>query len=155
VKALLTRLGLKGRSTRTALLGYFVFSALASVVLWFVVLARMRDSAESGGSPSIGLLPLWVVYLQIAFALAWLWLSIRRFHDQDRPGWLALIAPALYAFSALVFTLPYVAELLPLALLVGLLLPPTIGPNRYGPDPRGWKSREHWLEHHRAQRGSP
>lgn len=152
MRAVLTKLGLAGRTTRTALLVWLLLAVVVSLLLWFLVIARLRENAESGGTPSIGALPLWLASLELAFALLLLRLAVGRFHDQGRPGWLALLPPAIYAFSTFVTYLPYVEELMPLVLLAGLLLPPTIGPNPYGPDPRGWASRDDWLAAQIAQR---
>ena len=148
MRAVLARLGLLGRSTRTAIFGYLVVSAVGSVALWFLALGAFRDEVRRGATVPMALLPDWVLYVQGAFALALLWLSVRRFHDQDRPGWIALVP---YAASALVWVgLPEsLGGLVWLAFLVGLVLPPTIGPNRFGPDPRGWKSRDHYLQQRR------
>ena len=148
MRGLLARLGLLGRSTRTAIFGYLVACLLASVALWFLALGALREQVLRGAAVPIAQLPEWVLYVQAAFALALLWLSVRRFQDQDRPGWIAL---APYAASALVWAgLPEIlGGLVWLAFLIGLILPPTIGPNRYGPDPRGWKSRDHYLQQQR------
>jgi uncharacterized membrane protein YhaH (DUF805 family) len=92
-----------------------------------------------------------IMVAEIALSLAWLWLMVRRFHDQDRPGWAALFPTALAILA--VIGVPLDAALLAsvcLGFLIVLFLPGTIGPNRYGPDPRGWKSREHFLEQQRA-----
>ena len=45
--------------------------------------------------------------------------SVRRLHDQDKSGWLALL-----------FIIPFVG-------LVFMCLEGTSGPNQYGPDPKG------------------
>lgn len=145
---LLAGLGLAGRATRTAIFGYLIACMLGSAVLWFLGLGAFRDQIRRGVTAPLAALPAWVLYVQAAFALAFLWLSVRRFHDQDRPGWIALVP---FAASALVWAgLPDgLGGLVWLAFLAGLFLPPTIGPNRYGPDPRGWKSHDHYLQRQR------
>jgi uncharacterized membrane protein YhaH (DUF805 family) len=59
--------------------------------------------------------------VSLALALATLGATVRRLHDAALPGWLALIAFAPYGV---------------LATFALALLPGTVGPNRYGPDPR-------------------
>ncbi|MEA3029104.1 MAG: hypothetical protein QOG13_429 [Sphingomonadales bacterium] len=141
------KLGLLGRSTRTNLLGFFVFCLLGSVILWFVGLARFRAQVHAGTQIPFALFPAWVLYLEGALGLIFLWFSIRRINDQDRPGWLALVPLALSVAIAAGVPIPQsVAGLAGLACLALLFLPGTIGPNRYGADPRGWKSRAHYLE---------
>jgi uncharacterized membrane protein YhaH (DUF805 family) len=141
---LVRRLGLLGRTSRSTLFGFLVASALLWLAIWFVLLGRVRPTTD----PSVAAASLhWLRALQLALDLIFLWLAVRRFHDQDRPGWIALIPTALGAAMAAGLPIPgSVALLLVLATLVGLFLPGTIGPNRYGPDPRGWKSREHYNE---------
>ncbi|WP_338466721.1 DUF805 domain-containing protein [Novosphingobium sp. ZN18A2] len=48
--------------------------------------------------------------------------QVRRFHDQDRSGWMVLLN-----------FVPYVGALV---VLIFMLLEGTRGPNRYGPDPK-------------------
>lgn len=48
--------------------------------------------------------------------------TVRRFHDQDKSGWLTLLVFVPYLGALIVF--------------VFMLLEGTRGPNRYGPDPK-------------------
>jgi uncharacterized membrane protein YhaH (DUF805 family) len=66
-----------------------------------------------------GLLFLWWLVMLIPSIAV----TIRRFHDQDKSGWMIL----------LVF-IPFFGGLI---LLVFMLLDGTRGPNRFGPDPKG------------------
>lgn len=99
----------------------------------------------------------WLPWIQIVLLGAWTWLTIRRVNDQDRPGWIALIPAALGVFVVPgLMSLHVTGPVLPfppgfgllfvIGYLVFLFLPGTIGPNRYGPDPRGWKSSQHFME---------
>lgn len=49
--------------------------------------------------------------------------QVRRFHDQDKSGWMCLIG-----------LIPFVGGIV---VLVFMLLEGTKGPNRFGPDPKG------------------
>lgn len=57
-------------------------------------------------------------------------LSIRRFHDLDRSGWLVLV----FFF---VGNLPVIGILASLANIIWFIFPGTVGSNTYGPDPLG------------------
>lgn len=90
--------------------------------------------------------------VDIFFALPMIALFVRRLHDQGRTGWWALILPPLaaqniytmlrvnfHAFDPQWPALSYwnlAFLLLAIAFVSMLLFPGTIGPNRYGPNPR-------------------
>ncbi len=57
-------------------------------------------------------------------------LMVRRFHDLDQTGWLALV------FILLSF-IPLIGLLASVGLIVWFAMPGTVGPNKYGPDPKG------------------
>ena len=150
------KVGLTGRTKRTSILLYIVGPILLWILLW------LTGDIAGPGLRGRALPPeaAWAIaaaapWISSAWSLLFLWLAWRRFQDQDRPGWLALV-PTAYAYALwlpplmLLVLLPDLAALvglgLLLALLVGLFLPPTVGPNRYGPDPRGWRSPEHLAE---------
>ena len=151
------RLGLLGRTSRSSFVGFLIWCFIGGVVLSFwqlFELKRIGFEAVLSGSAAP---PLpWLPWLQLGARIAFLWIAVRRFHDQDRPGWLAILPD--------VVAIPFVAGLpapgwlgipmliLFVAWLVALFLPGTIGPNRYGPDPRGWRSRDHYLEQQKALR---
>ncbi|WP_173207028.1 DUF805 domain-containing protein [Sphingopyxis sp. BSNA05] len=70
--------------------------------------------------------------------------TVRRLHDANRSGWflsVAIIGLVLASYVHIGFVIAVV-----ICVLVILFLPSTIGPNKYGPDPRGWKSREQFDE---------
>ena len=154
MRAIARRFGLVGRTSRTTMINFLILCLFGAVILWFVGLVEWRQPGRAG--PWLE----WLPYLQIASIFVFLWLSIRRFHDQDRSGWIAVAAAALgilvvptgfgVAVTAPLLPMPdFVTAPLMIAYVVALCLPGTIGPNRYGPDPRGWKSREHFLEQQR------
>lgn len=150
---LLRRLGLTGRTSRSTLFGFLVAGALIWLVIWFLLLGRLRQVTDPFAA--VRALPPWLPWLRLGLDLVFLWLAARRFHDQDRPGWLALLPTAFGVAMALGLPIPGpIALLVVLGVLIGLFLPGTIGPNRYGPDPRGWKSREHYLEQRQGGRSA-
>ena len=126
-----------GRSTRTELLGYLIISwFVGALVSRFLMFGAIATSGELG---------TYLQSLNIVNLLLWLpfpALAVRRFHDQDKPGWwaLPLILPTILFFLGGYAILPQplqlVIGLLNLALLVLLFWKPTDGENHYGLDPR-------------------
>jgi uncharacterized membrane protein YhaH (DUF805 family) len=100
-----------GRSSRKEywmfLLGYIL--AVIVVGILFVI-AR-----------PLGLLAL--VVLGFGAIIPSIAVQVRRFHDQDRSGWMALLA-----------LIPYIGGIV---VLVFMCLPGTEGPNRFGENPLG------------------
>ena len=145
--------GLAGRSTRTDLLRLIVACLLASVALFVLQHEILRGGVRSdAGIAAVRMLAAALPWIEAAAFLLFLWLAVRRFNDQDRPGWLAFL-PWAAAAVALQAPVPgEVAFLIVAAFLVALFLPGTIGPNRYGPDPRGWRSPEHYEEERKQGR---
>ena len=156
LKSVLRNLGLLGRTSRTTIISFLILCLFGAVVLWFGQLVLFKERPEL-----LALVVLARPWIPLVLSLIFLRLSVRRINDQDRPGWIALVAAALglvivptgfgIAFTAPILPLPPAAALLlVVGYLVVLFLPGTIGPNSYGPDPRGWRSREHYLEQQRA-----
>ena len=93
-------------------------------------------------------LPVWRTLLEVGLNLLLAALAIARLHDASySERW--LIVPVGLAMASM---LPFAGGLAAIALFTWIaifFLPPSIGPNRYGPDPRGWKSREHFEQQQR------
>jgi uncharacterized membrane protein YhaH (DUF805 family) len=71
----------------------------------------------------LGIVPLMLLGLfGLALFIPSIAVQVRRFHDQDRTGWLILLG-----------LIPYVGGLI---VLVFMCLPGTRGTNRFGPDPK-------------------
>ena len=60
---------------------------------------------------------------------------VRRLHDRDMSGWWLLG----YFVAAMI---PFVNIIAGIAMLVLMCLPGTVGPNKYGPDPKDPSSAE-------------
>ena len=151
VERLLAASGLLGRSTRTSLLKLIVACLLASVVL-FVLRLELSSGRVNPDSAAIRLLATLLPWLKAGATVLFFWLAARRFQDQDRLGWLALLPWAASATLLFLPAPPVLPLLILLVFLVALFLPGTVGPNRYGPDPRGWRSREHYEEERKLGR---
>lgn len=116
-----------GRSRRKE---YWMFAlALFIIYLALTIVAGILGGLGSaiGGDTGSTLLGGPVMILLLLFGLAVIVPSIavqvRRFHDQDKSGWMVLLA-----------LIPIVGGII---VLVFMCLEGTRGPNRYGPDPKG------------------
>lgn len=78
--------------------------------------------------------------------------TVRRFHDQDKTGWLAALAyaPQLLYWLALALGSVVLAGIFSLIGMIGglivvvfMFLEGTRGPNRFGPDPKGAIGTDH------------
>lgn len=111
----------EGRSTRTE---YFAFTALTLIVnMVLLALLAMSAVANGGGIGGFGYMALGLLGLFNIFcfvpAIA---LVVRRFHDQGRTGWMALLM--------------FVPSVGGLILFVFMCLRGDAGANMYGEDPR-------------------
>lgn len=136
-----------GRSRRKE----FWMFALLNVIVTFVILALMLAGGVSfsamtapGAGPE-AMAQAFGPMFWIGFGLLMLWglavfipniaVVVRRLHDRDMSGWwyLGLFGAQL---------IPFVNFLASIAFLVLMLLPGTVGPNRFGPDPKDPASAE-------------
>lgn len=115
-----------GRSRRMEYWMFTLFQVILYIVLGVAAVILFGAGETTAGS-DVGALFASPVFLVIVFAgLAMLVPSIavqvRRFHDQDKSGWLVLLG-----------LIPYIGGLI---VFVFMLLEGTRGENRYGPDPK-------------------
>jgi uncharacterized membrane protein YhaH (DUF805 family) len=117
----------QGRSRR---MEYWMFTlgvTLAMIAL--VILTMMIFGFSGGGADATGLagvvggagIVVFVLFY-LAILVPAVAVQVRRFHDQDKSGWLVLLNFIPYIGSIIVF--------------VFMLLEGTKGPNQYGPDPK-------------------
>lgn len=106
-----------GRSSRRE---YWLFQ-LALIVLGIVVVTMIGGDLSAGGGVFSGLMLLMSGIAVLGLIVPLIALQVRRFHDQDRSGWFALInlVPYLGSFIVLVF----------------MCIEGTKGDNQFGPDP--------------------
>lgn len=134
-----------GRSTRTEVWTYSLIGNFVAALLGGVLALLTGESVDFGPSVSESV-------ATIAYFLPVPALFARRFHDMGWSGWFAFVLPVILVFAVfsenmgpamtgvqkLDFGWPGVA--IGLCFVVFLftisLAPPTIGPNRYGRDPR-------------------
>lgn len=126
-----------GRSRR---MEYWMFTLLNVIVITVLMLvafgagglANMADPAAMGagiGAMFGGLGLLLVVYV-LAVLIPSIAVTVRRLHDRDMSGW-------WYLGAVIGGMIPYIGFLVSIAFLVLMVLPGTVGPNRFGPDPKG------------------
>ncbi len=142
---------LQWRSTRTRFLLVLIAANLAFAALIHAFAPALAWPAPLAIPHAIEAMPRWLLALKGLHALVLLVLIVGRLHDLDRRGWWALLFLALAAGGGWLGGVA--GALCGTAVVVGwlalLLWPGTIGPNRFGPDPRGWESREHFDEQER------
>ena len=85
------------------------------------------ESDMSGSPVSMVFMGLYVLYA-LAIIIPSIAVQVRRFHDQDKSGWMILLG-----------FIPFVGGII---LLVFMCLEGTKGPNSYGPDPKDPFSEE-------------
>jgi uncharacterized membrane protein YhaH (DUF805 family) len=114
-----------GRSRRKE---YWMF-VLGSLILYAIVggvffaLAATADGTASDGLGAGGIVAvLLVAVVALGLFIPSIAVQVRRFHDQDRSGWMVLLG-----------FIPYVGGII---VLVFMCLDGTRGPNRFGPDPK-------------------
>ncbi|MBB4305033.1 uncharacterized membrane protein YhaH (DUF805 family) [Rhodobium orientis] len=113
LKAMRHYFDFKGRASRAEFWLFTLFVILFGIVTATIDIAL--GFADEGALVFTGLLSITHVIPSLA-------VSVRRLHDTDKSGWWLLIG--LTGIGQIVLVVLY-------------LLPPTEGPNRFGPAPRG------------------
>ena len=113
-----------GRSRRKEYWMFALLQAIIAIVL-LIVMFTLGGLSGSGGTSfgpmgmlGAGLLVIW----GLATIIPSIAVQVRRFHDQDKSGWMVLIGFIPYIGGIIVF--------------VFMCLAGTAGPNRFGPDPK-------------------
>ncbi|HVN92608.1 MAG TPA: DUF805 domain-containing protein [Terracidiphilus sp.] len=114
----------EGRSRRQEFWMFVLFNLLAMVVLGAVGVAGIAVNEDYGG---VLFIPLGI-YILAAF-IPNLAVSVRRFHDIDKSGWLLLLL-------ILLSMIPFVGLIASIIEIVLLCQPGTPGINQYGADPK-------------------
>ena len=119
----------QGRSRRSEY--WWVALALFLFVIAASFLVGLLGGLAGGSLNAIGYLLVGVFGLAyLAIIVPSIALMVRRFHDLNQTGWLALV------FILLNFV-PLVSLISSIGLLVWFAMPGTVGPNKYGADPKG------------------
>lgn len=142
-----------GRLTRSKLLLWLLVGSLGFALLDWFAFSRINLMLNPGfqldAIRSFHDVLVWRVVLEVLYNAVLTVAAIARLRDVSRSGWwllgLIMLPVAVAAGASPVVGLVVLAGWLAL-----LFMPGTIGPNRYWPDPRGWKSREHFDAQARA-----
>ena len=111
----------QGRSRRKE---YWMFALgiLIAYVILAVLAAMLVGSSPDPDNPLGGAMAIPILLFVAAIFIPSLAVQVRRFHDQDKSGWMVLLG-----------LIPFVGGVI---LLVFMCLEGTAGPNRFGPDPK-------------------
>jgi uncharacterized membrane protein YhaH (DUF805 family) len=123
-----------GRARR---MEYWMFYLFSIIVLFAMIaigaLLGGVMGAFDGSEPPAAFLGiggvLLLIYLAV-FLIPAIAVSVRRWHDQDKTGWMVLLFIVLGA-------IPFIGWIASIANIVFMALPGTQGPNKYGDDPLG------------------
>ena len=128
-----------GRARRKEFLWFTMFNMIVFTIIIAIMFGMGLTTAtlaDAGNNPAAFVSAFffsgWGVLLVIfwlAVLIPTIAVTIRRLHDRDMSGWWY---PAFFLASLL----PYVGFLASIAWFVVLLLPGTVGPNRFGADPK-------------------
>lgn len=116
----------EGRSRRMEYWMFYLFTLLigvaAAIVIGAIALLTYSIGMSESGMTMV-LIPLYLLLVvgSLALIVPTLAVAVRRFHDQDKSGWMILIS-----------FIPLVGGII---FLVFMCLEGTRGPNRFGPDP--------------------
>lgn len=115
----------QGRSRRLEYWMFALFIFLVAIA-WGVVFAVLGGLSGYESGTGIGTLAtVWIFVAGVAYLailVPSIAVQVRRFHDRDMSGWFVLLN-----------FIPYVGGLV---VFVFMVLPGTVGENRFGPDPK-------------------
>ena len=144
-----------GRSRRKEYWMFFLGAILFYILIFALMVAvgggallGTEDGAAgmTGALAGFGILGIVLIIAVLLLFIPSLAVGVRRLHDIDRTGWWLLVPYVPYILSIVFATtesveLAAIFNLISLAgfllLFVFALLPGTVGPNRFGPDPKG------------------
>jgi uncharacterized membrane protein YhaH (DUF805 family) len=145
----------RGRTARDSLLLFLFFTGLGMAALRHHISELPLWPGPLGDPYKLIHAAPWRIAIEAVYDLLLMMVAVARLHDFDRRGWWALgfIALAAAASGTALAPVPW-ASFASLAIgylalptwLVLLAWPGGIGPNRFGPDPRGWQSTEQYAE---------
>jgi uncharacterized membrane protein YhaH (DUF805 family) len=115
----------QGRSRRQE---YWMFALFIFLVMiaWGIVFAILGGFSGYENGTGLGTLPMiWALLAGVAYLgiiIPSIAVQVRRFHDRDMSGWFVLLNFIPYVGGIIVF--------------IFMVLPGTVGENRFGPDPK-------------------
>ena len=127
--------------------GDFVFGVIAIAAFWiagvYAISGKLILMLELGLKTQfavIGREAFSISILRLACDILLIWFAMRRLRDAGYFGWyvLPILAFAFFGSAGAILSI--------IAMVAIVALPGQVGPNRFGPDPRGWKSQAHFDE---------
>lgn len=114
-----------GRSRRKEYWWFTLLAILVAAVFLAVLISAGLSLSDTEGTMNGVVLVIVLIglLLYLAILIPSIAVQVRRFHDQDRSGWLVLLNFVPYVGGLIVF--------------IFMLLEGTKGPNKFGPDPKG------------------
>lgn len=120
----------QGRSRRSEYWWVVLFNALVITVLAILMLTLGGFNPDTGAMGPLGFLFVGVIVLYaLAIIVPSIALFVRRLHDINQTGW-------IYLGLVIAGFIPFLNLLASIAQIVIACIPGTVGPNKYGPDPK-------------------
>ena len=123
----------------------FIFTMIGLSIAWSFLQYYILSERFAATEPTSDMKDIKIygaVALQIALSIYTIFLLSQRLRDANKPLWIVLIILLAIGFAGYIHIIFMMISFLMLIIIA--LLPGTIGPNKYGPDPRGWESKEHY-----------
>ena len=127
--------------------GDFVFGVIAIAAVWiagvYAISGKLILMLELGLKTQIAVIgreAFSISILRLACDILLIWFAMRRLRDAGYFGWyvLPILAFAFFGSAGAILSI--------IAMVAIVALSEQVGPNRFGPDPRGWKSQAHFDE---------
>jgi len=120
----------QGRSRRSEYWWVILFNYIVVGVLYAVLFTIGGVSLEGSGQPNvIGMIAgLLVMLYGLATLIPGIAIAVRRLHDRNMSGWFLLLG--------LLCIIPFIGFIVAIGFIVVFALPGTVGPNKFGPDPK-------------------
>lgn len=147
------RVGPIGRFGRTTMLLWLIVGSIGFTVVDFMVFKHLNLMINIGfrfdALAHFQSVVIWRLAAEIIFDIVLLTIAIGRLHDVGQSGWW-LAGLAAIPTLAVISGVSWLAMLAVIGWIALLFWPGTIGPNQYGADRLGWKSREDYEAQKRA-----
>lgn len=120
----------QGRSRRSEYWWVALFNVIIAFVAVILLLTLGGLNPESGEMGPLGFLIIGLLGLYgLAVIIPGIALFVRRLHDINQTGW-------IYLGLFIAGFIPFIGLLASIAQIVIACIPGTVGPNKYGPDPK-------------------
>ena len=119
----------QGRSRRSEYWWVVLFNIIVASVLAILAIV-LGGGMDSGNMNPLGMIIFGILGLYfLAIIIPSIALFVRRLHDINQTGW-------IYLGLVIASMIPFINFLASIAQIVIACIPGTVGPNKYGPDPK-------------------